>query len=456
MGASSTLVRHCCRATYETIPGAALDAAKRSLLDAIGVSAAASGLAPECLPFVELARDQGRGPCTILGFGERAAPIAATLANGALAHALDFEDAHDEALVHPNAPVVPVLLAIAESEPPVDGRRFLAAMAVGCDLTCRLSLACGRLLHARGWYPPSLLAGFGATVAGAHLLGLDERQTLDALSLVLGQLGAHGELVHAGGSVMRSVRDAFPAQAALASVLLARRGVRGYDEPLEGEAGFFRVYAGGDVDEEPLLAGLGETYAGAAISFKPWPSCRGTHAFVEGALALVDGFGLRAGEVERVRLAGAPVVGSIVAEPRARKLAPGSVIEAKFSVYSTVALALADGAVTLATFDDERLDDESLLDLAQRITFEATPSVPVAGGVVAVERRDGTRLEHRVGSVLGSPANPLSDDALTAKFLDCIAHAATPLEPGRARRLAQDLLRLEEVDDVAAALARAA
>jgi 2-methylcitrate dehydratase PrpD len=456
MGASETLVRHSCRASYETIPTAALEAAKRSLLDALGVSAAASTLAPECRPFVEVARGQGDGLCTIIGFGERAAPLAAVLANGALAHALDFEDAHDEALVHPNAPVVPVLLALAESEPPVDGRRFLAAMAVGCDLTCRLSLACGRELHARGWYPPSLVAGFGAAVAGAHLLGLDERQTLDALSLVLGQLGGHGELVHADGSVMRSVRDAFPAQAALVSVLLARRGVRGYDAPLEGEAGFFRVYAGGAVDEEALLAGLGETYGGAASSFKPWPSCRGTHAFVEGALALASEHGLGADDVARVELSGSPVTGSIVAEPRPRKLAPRSVIEAKFSVYYTVALAFEQGSVTLASFDEERLGDERVLDLARRISYVPSPSVPVAGGVVAVERRDGARLEHRVDAALGSPANALGDGDLTAKFLDCVAYAAKPVEPERAQRLARELLRLEEVEDVAAALARAA
>ena len=33
-----------------------------------------------------------------------------------------------------------------------------------------------------------------------------------------------------------------------------------------------------------MLHGLGADFEGAKVSFKPWPSCRGTHAFVEAAL----------------------------------------------------------------------------------------------------------------------------------------------------------------------------
>ena len=194
---SARIARHVASTTAESIPDAALEAAKRSLLDAIGVSVAASGLAPECLPFVRLARARARRrrPARCSGSASERRRRRAVFANGALAHALDFEDAHDPSLSHPNAQTVPVLLALAESEGGISGRDFLAAQAVGCDLTCRLSLALGQALAARGWYPPSLLAGFGATAAAANLLRLDERQTLDAFSLVLGQLGSHGQIL---------------------------------------------------------------------------------------------------------------------------------------------------------------------------------------------------------------------------------------------------------------------
>jgi 2-methylcitrate dehydratase PrpD len=454
MEVSSTLARHCSRTAFGDIPVRAVRQAACSLLDAVGVSLAASGLAPECAPFVQLARAERAAPvCTILGFGERTSPSAATLANGALAHALDFEDAHDTALVHPNAPIVPVLLALAESEPEIDGRRFLAAMAIGCDLTCRLSLAVGDRLRERGWYPPSLLGGLGATAAGASLLALDERATLDAFSLVIGQLGSHAELLHSPATVMRSVRDAFPAHAALLAVQLARNGVRGYDSPFEGTSGFFPVYAGEPANEQILLERLGETYAGSEISFKPWPSCRGTHSFVEGALALVREHALEVGQIERVTLVAAPVVGSIVAEPRARKLRPQTVIDAKFSAYFTTALALKEGQVTLEAFTAERLGDPDLLALADRIEFEADPSLDTSFGRVSVSTVGGATLVHEVTALAGSPANPLSREQLVQKFIDCARHAACSFDASRGRRVAEQILRLEEVDSVAAELA---
>ena len=68
-------------------------------------------------------------------------PQSAVLVNGALAHALDFEDAHDGAARRTRTP--PPFRCCSPSPSRaggVTGRDFLAAMAVGCDLTCRLSL----------------------------------------------------------------------------------------------------------------------------------------------------------------------------------------------------------------------------------------------------------------------------------------------------------------------------
>ncbi len=436
------------------MPAAALAAARRSLLDAIGVSVAASGLAPECRPFVSLARAERAAPvCSILGFDERTSPAASALANGALAHALDFEDAHDPSLCHPNAQVVPVLLALVQSGQRVRGEDFLAAMAVGCDLTCRLSLALGERLADHGWYAPSLLGGFGATAAGANLLRLDERRTLDAFSLVLGQLGSHGQIFAGTASPMRGIRDAFPAQAALVSVLLAREGLRGFDSPFEGAGGLQAAYARGEGDLASALDDLGERYAGVEVSFKPWPSCRATHAFVEGALALREQEQLRPDEIAWVALTGSPRATRIVAEPREPRLRPSTVVEAKFSVYYTVALTLATGGVTLSSFTEEALDDEAVLALAARTAFAEDDAYAVDSGRVEVTTTDGRTFAYETPAAAGGPANPISDEALVAKFLDCTAYAAAPKDKAFWTAVAGRLTTLDAAADVALALA---
>ena len=99
---------------YDTLPPAARHAAKRVLLDAVGVMLGASGMARETESFLSLARSMGEGPCAILGTGVSANPAMAALANGAMAHALDYEDAFDLAPGHPNASLVPALLALSQ------------------------------------------------------------------------------------------------------------------------------------------------------------------------------------------------------------------------------------------------------------------------------------------------------------------------------------------------------
>src|SRR5690606_22427856 len=113
-GLSAAICAHVAGQTYERLPAGARHAAKRALLDAVGVMAGASGLAPEIAPFASLARAAGGGPCTLLGYRDGAPPALAALANGAAAHALDFEDVFDRAPCHPNSAAVPAALAIAQ------------------------------------------------------------------------------------------------------------------------------------------------------------------------------------------------------------------------------------------------------------------------------------------------------------------------------------------------------
>ena len=113
-GPSDRIAAHVAALDWASLPASAADAAKLVLLDAAGVMLGASGLAEEVRPFVRMAAAMGAGPCTIAGTNQRASLPLAALANGALAHALDYEDAFDKAPGHPNASLVPALIALAQ------------------------------------------------------------------------------------------------------------------------------------------------------------------------------------------------------------------------------------------------------------------------------------------------------------------------------------------------------
>lgn len=446
---SDLICRFVANSTFEQLPDATRAAAVRVILDATGVMFGASGLSPDVQPFIGLASSAGDGPCAILGTGQRTTAAMAAFANGAMAHALDFEDAFDAAPGHPNAAAVPAAIAIAQSCGPIPGREFITAIAVGCDVACRIALSLRQPMEQNGWYPPPIIGAFGATAAAARLLGLDAVQTRDALSLTLCQATMPGEIKHSRRTVLRAVREAFPAQAAVLSASLARDGVSGFETPLEGKSGFFRLFADSRFDANDLTAGLGKHFYVENLSFKPWPACRGTHAYIEVALDLLRAHDVDWRDIESVYVDIGEVQQMLV-EPADRKRAPQTVIDAKFSIPFTVAVALVHGEVNLASFTPAMLDDPDVIGMAQRVVARTRPGWGVqnaASGALALDLVDGRSLHGDVAQAAGHPDSPLSDEQLIAKFVHCCAYAANPVDAAAASGFAQRLLDIGNCAD---------
>jgi 2-methylcitrate dehydratase PrpD len=458
MSMSADLSAYVVKTRFQDLPGAATIAAKHSLLDAIGVTLAASGLSPECRPFIELAIASGGTPeATIIGFGNKISAPLAALANGAMAHALDFEDAYDPAPCHPNAQMIPAALAIAEATG-ASGREVVAALAVGCDLVCRLGLSLTVSFDTFGWYPPPILGAYGAAAAAGKLLKLTPEQMLDAFSLVLCQATCSAELKYSPHSTIRAVRDAFAAQAGVLSALLAQRGVKGFDLPFEGKAGFFALYARGQYEPARITENLGSVFEGVNISYKAWPACRGTHSYIEAALALSKQHKLNPADIKHIALRGS-AFNSMLFEPVAQKQKPQTAIDAKFSLPYTVGTALVHGDVGLDRFLPAAMADAAVLALAARTSFAVDPSFEktfrdATRGVLQIETMDGRRLEKSIDHPLGHPNNPMDEARLIAKFKDCGHYAATPLPDHALSALADDVLALERLDTIAPVMAR--
>lgn len=449
-GLSRRIAEHVVATEFATLPPATVAATKRSLLDGLGVMLAATTLGEGTGAFAELAIAAGNGPAALIGRGRRAPMVMAALANGALAHAIDFEDGHDGAPVHPNAVQIPAALALAEARG-ASGRELLTALAIGCDLTCRLGLCLTSDPARLGWYPPPLLGAFGAVAACAKLLRLDARQLADAMSLLLCSTTCSGEIKYSPKSQIRAVRDAFPAQAALQAALLAQSGVSGFDAPLEGKAGLFALYAQGGYDPATLLDGLGERFEGERLTMKAWPSCRGTHAFIEAALSIREEPGFALDRIAEIVMSGHPVM-RMLDEPHEAKRAPTTAIDAKFSAPFTTATALIDGAVALASFSEAALSRPELLQLARKTRFRVLEGLSpgaIAHGALRVRLADGRAFERVVAEPLGSPAHPLSPARLNAKFRECAGQAAVPLSAAACDDVIALISSLETLPDLA-------
>ena len=453
---SRTLAQHVAQSRFAALSPATINATKRAILDGIGVMLAASGSSPDVVPFIDLVRSYGAAPqAYILGVEELTSSQLSAFANGAMAHALDFEDAFDPSPLHPNASLLPAALAIAWAHGPVSGRDFITAVATGCDLVCRMGLALRQPMENGGWYPPPILGAFGATAACARLLHLNAEQVCDAWSLLLCQNTCPGEIKYSPDAVVRAVREAFPAQAAVISAQLAARGVRGFEQPLEGRSGFYALFAAGRYDPAEILGTLGRRNYIEDLSFKQWPCCRGTHAYIEAVQLLRETHGFVADDVDAVLVTGGEAQ-RMLCEPVPQKRSPRTVIDAKFSIPFTIASALLDAQVTLGSFTSDTLSDPRRLAIAATCGFRLSGSTPPPGAASAdlcLTLKDGRRLHQVIDQARGDPSRPLSDDTLLEKFVACAGRAAVPRSAAEASSLAARFMALETVEDVGALVA---
>ncbi len=452
-GESLALARYVADTKFEDLPAEVVAMTKRAILDAIGVSLAASGMEPACQPFIDLALESG-GPreAMILGTGRRAPLVSAALANGSLAHAMDYEDAHEETRTHPNAAAIAAALPLAEKIG-ASGRDLITAIALGCDIVCRLARGLvGEGAPPPGFYQPAIVGTFGAATAAAKLLGLSAEQVLDTWSLALCQNSCTQELQDSPESTIRAVREGPCARAGLESALLAAKGVRGFEKPFEGRSGFFVMYANGK-QVQPLTPHLRKRFAGRDISFKAWPSCRDTHIYVQAALALLDEQPL-----DPTQIASVTGIASekqmIVLEPAALKKQPQTAIAAKFSLYFTLAAALVDRRVDFESFSDAALKRPDVLALARNVEYRIDPEAFRAGHVLEIKMRDGTMHRRQVTAAYGSPAAPMSDEALVTKFIDCGLRATRARSSQALQRIADEIMHLDTLPRVSSVLAK--
>src|SRR5580698_4406414 len=112
------------------------------------------------------------GPCRVLGTGDKLGVTTAAFANGAFSQALEFDDTHNESIVHMSSPAVAAALALSEICP-VSGRDLITAIAIGNEISCRVGSVAPGQFHKRGFHPTGLFATFGAAYLASKILGLE-------------------------------------------------------------------------------------------------------------------------------------------------------------------------------------------------------------------------------------------------------------------------------------------
>lgn len=452
MNISQILTEHLVKVQYEDLPDHVTEVSKKCILDTIGVILASNTLGEGCQAFVNVSlAEGGNEQSTILGFGRKVPASAAAFVNGAMAHSMDFGESHDSAFVHASSPTVPAALAIAEALGHVSGKELITAVTLGNDLVCRLGLSMTENLLEYGWYIPPILGAFGATAAAGKLLNLTKEQMLDAFSLTLCQATCSAEITQNPQTLIRSVRDAFAAKAGVTSALLAKEGVKGFEQPFDGKKGFFYAFARNNHDQELLLKDLGNRFEGAYVSFKPWPSCRGTHPYIECLFKLVKEHQIEVDEIVEIKAVVSAMNQMLICEPIEGKLQPKSAINAKFSLPFVLATALIHGKVTLEHFSPQAIQDPSVLEMAQKFKYEVNAKLTMKEtlqGYLEIETKDSKVYSAKVEVPYGNPDHPMSDEEMIRKFTDCSQYSMKKIREQDLNNVIEQIVQLETIEDV--------
>jgi 2-methylcitrate dehydratase PrpD len=412
---TSRFAAACAAWEAHTLPDAVRERTRLVILDTLGAMLSASRpVFPGTRRLEQFVRAQAPGPCPVVGTALGATLTDAALMNGYLAYALDVETHHGPAIVHAAAAVLPAAVGAAATHP-TDGAAFVAAVALGVEVACRVALAIGpNDLYARGLHPTAIAGTFGAAAAAGRLLGLDADGIERALGLAATAAG--GLLAWATDATEES-RPLNPGLAARNGVTAARLAATGFGAPrgVLDPGGKYTVFGAWSLDgagrPERLLDGFGDDFAVMDLIFKRHACCAFLHPAVDALLEIRAGAGLTADDLAAIEIrfprSGAPMIdGNPLRSHRAQYILP---------------LAAARGVVDFADVIVDRSDEPAIHRLAAATTFvhdDALDPLYPARYVtrLALTDRDGRTHERRVDWARGTPQNPMRDDEILAKF----------------------------------------
>ncbi len=454
MGVTEKLSGFVVNADFESIPTEVVLLAKRAIIDTLGVALAGS-VQPEAKAITAFVRESACRPVAgVIGSKTRTTSPLAALANGTIAHLMDYDDCAEAGVQgHPSVVLMPVVLALGE-QVGAAGKEVIAAYILGFETWARVSTTMPQL-HLKGWHPTSVLGTVGAAAAAARLLKLNAEQTAMALGIAASEAAG---LISNFGTTTKPLHAGNAARNAIMAALLASRGFTASTNILEGEGSYPVTFYGGIAGNVSKVAdNFGASYAliTHGIGVKKYPDCYATHRPLDGILDLIIQYDIKPKDVESVQCISTPIARKVLIHDD-----PKTVLEAKFSMQFAMAVALTDRNLGLAQITEEKVNDPVVRDLMKRVSFSVLPdwvqgkdTVDTRADIIIVKLKNGKEYRKEVLVARGGAKSPLSEEELLAKYRECARLALTEKAAERVIELVWKLDRLDSLKELMRVLA---
>jgi 2-methylcitrate dehydratase PrpD len=430
------LAEQACAVTYDALPEPVRALARQCVLDYYGVALAGADDPLAHILLDELAEAGGAAQAGVIGHKARLPALSAALVNGAIGHALDYDDVNLAMPGHPSVAILPGLIALAEQRRS-SGRGVIAAFVAGYEIACRIGMALRPGHYDRGFHATGTVGAFGAAAACAHLLGLDADATARALGIAGTQAAG---LKSQFGTMCKPFHAGKASHNGLLAARLAARGFSSRPDLVECEQGFALTHSP-DFAPAAALATPPNGFHIFGNLFKYHAACYLTHGPIECARALREQHGVEPEQVARLTLSLDRSCGRVCNIP-----APTDGLEAKFSLRQTVAMALSGvDTASLGAYSPTTATDPALVRLREKLALEFHDGWPQAAAELEVALTDGRVIKASHDAGIPSADIAAQGERLVAKF-DALAEPV--LGATRARELRATILSLDTLGDV--------
>lgn len=428
-GLAARLGAFAVETSLDAIPDAIRRSGSLALLNVVGTALGSAADPAVAGAARVMALLSGPATATVIGRDGRLDASGAAFVNAIGMNLFDYDDTHMSTIIHPSAPVAPVVLALGE-ERDVTGAEAMRAFLVGAEIACRVGDAVSPGHYARGWHITSTCGTFGAAAAASCLLGLDARRCGHALGVAASLAGGTIENLPTAG---KNASVGAAARNGILAALLAREGYEAAPAAIEGRLGWARA-CGDAPDVARALHGLGEDWALALNALKPYPAGIVFHSEIDACFALREAYGLSAADIAAVTVRG----DALFIARGDRMVATAG--DARVSLRHAAAAVFVRGAAGVPEFALSCVEDPAVAAFRERVTGLRDDSLPPGAVSVTVETVDGRRLSETVLHPRGSLAHPMSRADVEAKVRALAGPAWA--------------LRIDTVIDLAASLER--
>ena len=446
MDVTKRLAEYVLTASLEDFPPEAVQAAKGAIIDCLGCMLAGSvePLADVLCSYVKA--NGGPPSASVVGRGFKTSAADAALVNGAMGHALDYDDITRAMKGHPSVVLLPAALALAEEET-ASGRDLLLAYMLGFEVACSVGESVSVAYYDDlGWHPTGPLGAIGAAAAACSILQLNQKQTAMAISLAASQAAG---LRQNFGTMTKPYHAGASSRTGVISAKLVQAGFTAGMDAIEGRFGFLRAFSGGaGYDANRVLDNLGNKcyMVESGIEIKKYPCCGSAHLALDATSRLLEREKLEPAQVDRIEV-------KVDFDPPRSLIHshPKSGLEGKFSMQYCLAAALLDHEVGLDTFSDRQVLRPEAQSLIPRIKMqriaghEGRPSWVEAYNEVEVHLHDGRVLRERADRITEGALRGVTMQDIHSKFEDC---ASRVLSPGATSELAILLDNLEASESI--------